>query len=151
MNKQQPNWGVFTNACIEEACDEVATANSDWHKDLCAMYLEPYIANLPDKKRWWVLPGSRLSVVHDSDNGAPQYLFKFVLMIILHLVTMAEPDPTPVSSIRTFPSAPSAPPATSNPTTSATLHSVLPSASTPTGKVTCANKAHAQIVMSQLG
>ena len=69
-------------------------------------------------------------------------------MIMLRLATMPEPDPTPVSSIRTVPSAPSAPPVTSNPATSATLHSALPSASAPTGEVTRANKgkARAQIV-----
>ena len=63
---------------------------------------------------------------------------------MLHLVTMENPDPTPVSSIRTNPSAPSATPTTNNPPTSATLRSALPSASAHTGEVTAAKKGKAR-------
>ena len=67
---------------------------------------------------------------------------------MLLLVTMAESDPTPVSSIRTIPPVPSAPPATTNPDTSTTLQTALPSASAPMGEVTRAQKgkARAQIL-----
>ena len=74
MHKWQPNWGMFNQACLAEACSEVEDANPDWHKALFATDLEPYIATLPRNKRWWVLPGSRMPVAQDSDNGASQYL-----------------------------------------------------------------------------
>ena len=71
LNKWQPNLGIFTNARLKDACDEVTNANPDWHKDLRVTDLESYISKLSANKKWWVLPGSRLSAAHGSDNGAP--------------------------------------------------------------------------------
>ena len=53
----------MSDAHIQESCEEVTTANPTWHKDLFVTYLNPYIAKLVQRKRWWVLPGSKSSAV----------------------------------------------------------------------------------------
>ena len=90
-DKWDPDWSVMSDAHIKESCEKVAAANPTWHKDLFAIYLNPYIAGLAQKKSWWVLPGAKSSAVQAGKDGVCQCLIRFILIMMLFLVTMAAP------------------------------------------------------------
>jgi hypothetical protein len=144
-DERDPDWSVMSDAHIKESCEEVAAANPTWHKDLFAVYLDPYIAGLAQKKRWWVLPGAKSSAVQAGEDGVCRCLIRFILIMMLFLVTMAAPISASASSNRPATSTPSDRPAPPDPATSASLESALPLASTPTGQVTRATKGKAVV------
>ena len=106
-DERDPDWSVMSDAHIKESCEEVTAANPTWHKDLFAVYLDLYIAGLAQKKRWWVLPGAKSSAVQAGEDGVCWCLIRFILIMMLFLVTMAAPISASASSNRPVTSTPS--------------------------------------------
>ena len=121
-NGRQPRWSYFTEACIRQACEQVASANPDWHPDLYATDLSKYIAGSAPKTMWWVLPGSKSSAVQGSADGACLYFLDCWTILTMCAVTMGEPDDTTIPPI---------PPATSVPPAPAVSASLVPAAAAP--------------------
>jgi hypothetical protein len=71
VGKQCPCWNLFTNTCIKQLCDQVATENPIWHPDLYATDLSTYMVGVAPRWLWWVLPGSgqSIAVQGEATNG----------------------------------------------------------------------------------
>jgi hypothetical protein len=140
-SSRKPRWNIFTDTYIKQVCDQVAMSNPDWNPELYATDLSLYLVGTSSRSMWWILPGSRSSAVQASDDSACQYLYTFIWMLILSVVTMEEPDISPVLPVSSTSSA--------SPirTASAASEAAPPPPTAPTGLLMHAAKSKAHTVV----
>jgi hypothetical protein len=55
QEQRQPRWFIFTDSYLKRVCEQVAQANTKWHKDLSMTDLSPYTAGMTSKSQWWLV------------------------------------------------------------------------------------------------
>ncbi|KAF8269518.1 hypothetical protein EI94DRAFT_1799068 [Lactarius quietus] len=65
VEKQSPDWSIFTTDYISSYCENQKANEPDWHPDLSSLDLGPYLEGLQEHKRWWEVG---LPAPQDDDN-----------------------------------------------------------------------------------